>query len=448
MLSRVPNMSLDDHAYQSEDLISTTREENSLERHSVKSCDTRYMEPEPTERGLMDVRVIPAAFHRSNSHQCSQMAAYDMYSRPKGLALIIDIEVYENDVQARRFGSNVDVENIKALLCGLEFDVSVHTNLPLAQFVKEITEFCSNKKHLEADMSVVVILSHGSDGVVYAADGQAVNMEYIYEFFNNRNCPLLRGKPKFFIVQACRGDIPDQGVDSREVTSVQPSPDKTFAIAKKRRAEVLDAAAFIPDAGDLARARPTWEDMIIAYSTIPGYASMRDPDKGTWFVQSLVEVFMSHAHDTELVDLLRMTSERLSQFTNEIGEKQTCNVEMRHLYKRIYFNPGLDDPSPSGTLSTLSRSPMPDQHHEQRKGETLLPPRNIKEAFKLPSERRNSNLKKISISKNHDRRQLLLPSLLEGDDMGGKEKRSSNRRIGVLKRIKNFRSYWKYGSKS
>ena len=39
----------------------------------------------------------------------------------------------------------------------------------------------------------------------------------------------------------------------------------------------------------------------------PGYASLRDHDKGTWFIQSLVEVFMVHAHDTELVDLLRMT---------------------------------------------------------------------------------------------------------------------------------------------
>ena len=46
-------------------------------------------------------------------------------------------------------------------------------------------------------------------------------------------------------------------------------------------------------------------------------------------MQSLVEVFMAHSHDTELVDLLRMTSERLSHFTNEQGEKQTCNVEMR-----------------------------------------------------------------------------------------------------------------------
>ena len=175
--------------------------------------------------------------------------------------------------------------------------------------------------------------------MVYAADGQSINMEYIYEFFNNRNCPLLRGKPKFFIVQSCRGDRPDAGVDNTEETDGACSPSKH--VTKKRRNESLDAIANHADAGDVSKARPTWEDMIIAYSTIPGYASLRDHDKGTWFIQSLVEVFMTHAHDTELVDLLRMTSERLSHFTNEMGEKQTCNVEMRHLYKRIYFNPGL-----------------------------------------------------------------------------------------------------------
>ena len=41
-------------------------------------------------------------------------------------------------------------------------------------------------------MTVVVILSHGKDGLVYAADGQSIDMEYIYEFFNNRNCPYLQ----------------------------------------------------------------------------------------------------------------------------------------------------------------------------------------------------------------------------------------------------------------
>ena len=85
--------------------------------------------------------------------------------------------------------------------------------------------------------------------------------------------------------------------------------------------------------------RPTWEDMVIAYSTMPGYQSHREHDKGTWFIQSLVEVFQNHVADYELLDLLRMTSQRLSQFESDQLLKQTCNIEMRGLYKRLYFNP-------------------------------------------------------------------------------------------------------------
>ena len=41
-------------------------------------------------------------------------------------------------------------------------------------------------------------------------------------------------------------------------------------VSKKRRAaESLDGVSE-GGAGDVARARPTWEDMVIAYSTIPG----------------------------------------------------------------------------------------------------------------------------------------------------------------------------------
>ena len=364
--SLVPGLSLEDHIYQAEDLISLTgggtmgrgerQSPDSVGRArsqsaaSVRSCESCCLDTEAEARGRLEVSVVPASYHRSNSYQCSRMPAYPMRRRPRGLAIIIDIEVYENDIQERRFGSDVDVENLRALLKGLEFDVTVHKNLALGPFYREITEFCCNKMNAEADMAIVVILSHGKDGFVYSADGQSINMEYIYEFFNNRNCPLLRGKPKFFIVQSCRGDLPDQGVEAE----AGAGGDHAKPLAKKRKNESVDAVSGVGEAaGDISRARPTWEDMIIAYSTIPGYASLRDHDKGTWFVQSLCEVFMSHAHDTELVDLLRMTSERLSQFTNESGEKQTCNVEMRHLYKRIYFNPGLGPQAGSDSMEEV-----------------------------------------------------------------------------------------------
>jgi len=344
--SLVPNLSLEDHIYQADDLIALTGsgldgvgQPRSQSASSLRSCESCCLDTEAQQKGRLEVRVTPARYQRSDSYQCTRMPAYPMTRRPRGLALIIDIELYENDIQEQRLGSDVDVENLTALLRGLEFDVTVRKNLALGPFYREITEFCCNKMNAEADMAIVVILSHGKDGFVYSADGQSINMEYIYEFFNNRNCPLLRGKPKFFIVQSCRGDRPDQGVEEEGAAGLVPSP--LHHSAKKRKNESVDGVAGAGDGGDVSRARPTWEDMIIAYSTIPGYASLRDHDKGTWFIQSLVEVFMSHAHDTELVDLLRMTSERLSQFTNDWGEKQTCNVEMRHLYKRIYFNPGL-----------------------------------------------------------------------------------------------------------
>jgi hypothetical protein len=322
---------------------------------SQRSIDTCCTDLEPTELGRMNVVVEPAKIHRSNSQKDSHMAAYDMHQLPRGLAVIIDIEIYENDVQERRLGSHVDVENLTQLLTGLSFEVSVHKNLQLSQFHQVITEYRSHPHHSQSDMTIVVILSHGKDGIVYAADGQSIDMEGIYELFNNKNCPALQGKPKFFIVQACRGDWPDQGVEDRD--EVRP-------IAKKRRAAGLDR---IPNLSDItrgvSRARPTWEDMIIAYSTIPGYASLRDHERGTWFIQSLVEVFMTHAHNTELVDLLRMTSDRLSHFSNEQGEKQTCNVEMRHLYKRIYFNPGLGRPLPSLARSFSNPPASPYTHY-------------------------------------------------------------------------------------
>ena len=55
--------------------------------------------------------------------------------------------------------------------------------------------------------------------------------------------------------------------------------------------------------------------------------------------------------------IFRMTSDYLSKFTNANGEKQTCNVEMRHLYKRSYFNPGVADRKKrrvSGTKTKMS----------------------------------------------------------------------------------------------
>lgn len=59
--------------------------------------------------------------------------------------------------------------------------------------------------HHQLDMAVVAILSHGENGSIICTNGEKVLIEDILSKFNNREAPTLKGKPKFFIFQSCRG---------------------------------------------------------------------------------------------------------------------------------------------------------------------------------------------------------------------------------------------------
>ena len=51
---------------------------------------------------------------------------------------------------------------------------------------------------------------------------------------------------------------------------------------------------------------------------------------------------MEHAHNTNLRDMLDLVALDLKQnFTSETGAKQSFNYDVRHFYKKLYFNPGL-----------------------------------------------------------------------------------------------------------
>jgi hypothetical protein len=82
--------------------------------------------------------------------------------------------------------------------------------------MKALQDFAALSDHRDADMMILAVLSHGRDGHIYARDGSVIDTEVIYSKFNNTNCPMLRGKPKFFIIQACRGDTTDVSMPEDE----------------------------------------------------------------------------------------------------------------------------------------------------------------------------------------------------------------------------------------
>jgi len=54
------------------------------------------------------------------------------------------------------------------------------------------------------DSAIVVLMSHGEHDVIMGTDDGKVNVHDLLRSLN-QNAPGLRGKPKIFIVQACRG---------------------------------------------------------------------------------------------------------------------------------------------------------------------------------------------------------------------------------------------------
>ena len=69
---------------------------------SQDSCHTE----EAAMKGYLNVHVRPAVT-RSNSSVGTGMPCYTMSASPRGLALIVEIRKYDNDVQDERYGSEV-----------------------------------------------------------------------------------------------------------------------------------------------------------------------------------------------------------------------------------------------------------------------------------------------------------------------------------------------------
>jgi len=49
-------------------------------------------------------------------------------------------------------------------------------------------------------------------------------------------------------------------------------------------------------------------DVLIGYSTQPGFGSHRNVYLGTWYIQAVCEVFMEHAWNTDVEDMLKLVS--------------------------------------------------------------------------------------------------------------------------------------------
>jgi caspase-like apoptosis-related cysteine protease len=123
-----------------------------------------------------------------------------------------------------------------------------------------IHAFAGKDEHAESDACFVVIMSHGTsvNGKDYlsSCDDLMIDTDDILAEFNNANSPVLQGKPKVFLFQSCRGDEPDAGVP----------------VARRVQRSASTSTLETDTGGSSAERRtlPTWTDMLIVHSTVPG----------------------------------------------------------------------------------------------------------------------------------------------------------------------------------
>ncbi|XP_033288892.1 caspase-9 isoform X3 [Orcinus orca] len=182
------------------------------------------------------------------------------------------------------------------------------------QMVQALVEL-ARRDHSALDCCVVVILSHGCQashlqfpGAVYGMDGYPVSVERIVNIFNGTGCPSLGGKPKLFFIQACGGEQKDQGF---EVASTSPE-DRTPDSDPEPDATPFQEGPVTVDQPDAVSSLPTPSDILVSYSTFPGFVSWRDTKSGSWYIETLDSIFEQWAHCEDLQTLLLRVANAVS----------------------------------------------------------------------------------------------------------------------------------------
>ena len=290
--------------------------------------DDDFPSPRPPLR--IDVRKATLSRKPPSTSSC-----YTMTSKPRGSILIINNETFNDPagLYSTRYGSTIDANNLSILFEQLGFQYTLKDNRTYREMQDDIYEFAQLKEAFDANMRILVVLSHGDKSNVLTVDGFKLPYEWIISQFNNYNCPQLRGKPKLFIFPACRGSNPDYGVlDDVKIPSTHVDSLGSDASV------VMMPSPMVSRSG---KRLPMYGDMLIAYGTIPGYVANRDTMNGSWYIECLCTVFMENSYAMELMEMLAEISREMLKYESEFGTVQTSSYEVRGCFNKLYFNPGL-----------------------------------------------------------------------------------------------------------
>lgn len=268
-----------------------------------------------------------------NELALSRFAATYELEKYKKHALII---FNQEDIDDKpRHGTISDVEALTSTFEKFGFEVkdNVHHDLTKEKIFQKLDEFMK-RDYTEYGCVGVVVLTHGSRyGRLRAHDIQYSEVEII-NHFKVHNKPTLVTKPKFLIIQACRG------------SKIKP-PVPVFQSARIRTDTDVDLEPYH---------LPEEADMLILHSCYVGTPSLRHEVDGSWFIQTLCQKIDQFAatHDLEsiITEVKRVVAIDRFHLERETLRLQICQMPVltSTLIRKLYLKKFGDKPAPDTGL--------------------------------------------------------------------------------------------------
>ncbi|XP_038065592.1 caspase-7-like isoform X2 [Patiria miniata] len=257
-----------------EDACDSTSYERSLKINEVSAQDD-------------DEESLPATGSQSTSCIHRHMATeftYDMSHASRGKVLIVNnVNFAPATNMSKRAGSEKDADELADALRLLGFGTERYKDLTCSE-LERVFQNVSAQDHSDCDCFMFCIMTHGSNSVIYCTDG-VLYLEDLMQELKGDRCKTLAGKPKVFFIQACRGELLDNGVEL-------PVDDQGT--------DEVDSGGTL----SITPVIPAEADFLVAYSSPPGYFSWRNVSLGAWFIQALVKVLKDHGPSLEINQLL------------------------------------------------------------------------------------------------------------------------------------------------
>nr|XP_040145081.1 caspase-9 [Ictidomys tridecemlineatus] len=198
--------------------------------------------------------------------------AYVLRADPCGHCLIINnVNFSRASGLSTRLGSNVDCEKMQRRFRSLHFTVEVTCNLTAKVQSPHVGE------PRRVDCALYVIHQRSLQGQGFSS--VCLGDECLF---------LLPAEQKdhgFMVAHASSGD---------RASGSNPEPDAVPFQEGPRTSDELDAVSSLP----------TPSDILVSYSTFPGFVSWRDTSSGSWYIETLDSVFECWAHSEDLLSLL------------------------------------------------------------------------------------------------------------------------------------------------